>query len=167
MRRLLNRIFVLLMVVALVLPIAVTIEPLMTIAFARTVRATETGSDKIVSALGGTLEGVYQDELDPELTGDEETEEEENDNGGGIVFLNDMKTTGGNINTFFKGVAISATVKQRRAYFDYKVTFTPEEAAADSMLVMFNTHDRVGDIVSKTINGGSYTSTAMILRALI
>ncbi|MBU5284751.1 prealbumin-like fold domain-containing protein [Weissella confusa] len=152
MRRLLNRIFVLLMVVALVLPVAVAIEPLMTVAFARTVRATETGSDKVVTALGGTLEGVYQEELDPELTGDEEATEEGN-NGGGIVFLNDMKTTGGNINTFFKGVAISATVKQRRAYFDYKVTFTPEEDAADSMLVMFNTHDRVGDIVSKTING--------------
>lgn len=102
MRRLLNRIFVLLMVVALVLPVAVAIEPLMTVAFARTVRATETGSDKVVTALGGTLEGVYQEELDPELTGDEEATEEGN-NGGGIVFLNDMKTTGGNINTFFKG----------------------------------------------------------------
>jgi hypothetical protein len=77
------------------------------------------------------------------------------------ISLTDFTVNNGNVNTHYDGVDIAVTVKQRRAFFDYQVTFTPTDELGPNrtdMLVYFGVHDsRVGGVAAQTINGQPLT----------
>jgi hypothetical protein len=73
------------------------------------------------------------------------------------ISLTDFTSTNGNVRTHFLGVDISASVKQRRAYFDYEVTYKPTDEVAPgvkTMQVYLGVDDeRIGSVENMTLNG--------------